>query len=186
MLPVTECHIRPPIFHYHWHQKDIAFKIISRQRCGFLLFFFPFLSFERKKKIQWDFLHYVCSFQICPMDKRYKWHYPYSLCTVGHCKHLCWSSQQFCETQSLMPFYRWEYRVTRDRARMNMNLSWADFKSHTLLHAPHMLSTGVNKCMHCCSIITKEVHAVWKFYRSSKFLQKGVQYARFHFATCFF
>ena len=60
------------------------------------------------------------------------------------------------------------------------------FKSLTLLHSPQVLSTGVNKCEHHCSIITEELHAVWKFYRNLKFLQKGVQYAKFHFAICYF
>ena len=60
------------------------------------------------------------------------------------------------------------------------------FKSLTLLHSLQVLSTGVNKCEHNCSIITEELHAVWKFDRNLKFLQKGVQYTRFHFAICYF
>lgn len=56
----------------------------------------------------------------------------------------------------------------------------------TLQHAPQAFFTAMLKYEHCCFIIPSEVHVAWKFHRNLKFLQKGIGYTSFHFATSYF
>lgn len=130
MILETECYIRP-IFHFHWQQTDMAFKIISSQTGVFFLFYPLRNGVVLRTRCMY--------FSNMP--------YPYSICTADHCEFTSVDPQNIFVRHIPSCHFTGgdiEQQVRRDRAKMNMNLIWCDLKELTLVHTPQVLSLCVN------------------------------------------